>query len=149
MVAYKYFFWAFLLIFSTGAIAQQNTSHSEKKEASSVTQKNANGHQSNDTTQPSAPRQGKYLIISYGSNPVNPMKIGYFSLSGSEYIYYDMEGKQLGEGTYNYDSEEKHIRWQSGPFKAIGWGGEFETDNNGRTHNIRLKSSTIGTNTIE
>jgi hypothetical protein len=104
---------------------------------------------SKDTTQPSAPRNGKYLISSNGSNSASPMKIGYFSLNKNEYIYYDLEGKQLGEGIYDYDAAEKQIRWQSGPFKAIGWDGNFEVENNGKTHTIRLKSTTVATNIID
>jgi hypothetical protein len=138
------------VLISTAAVGQPNSPNNGSKKEGVIVQSTAQQQPKNsDTSHSVAPRNAKYLIISYGSNPVNPLKIGYFMLTGSEYTYFDMEGKQIGEGTYAYDNTEKQIRWQSGPFKAIGWGGEFETDNNGRTHNIRLKSSTIGTNTVE
>lgn len=102
-----------------------------------------------DSTQPASPRDGKYLILSYGSNPANPMKLGYFILSANTYKYYDLENKLLGDGTYVYDVTDKQVKWQSGPFKAIGWGGDFSVEANGKTHIIHLKNNTTGTNSIE
>jgi hypothetical protein len=129
----------------------QNLPAEHKANAIAFTKTNVEEQTSknNDTTQPSGPRNGKYLILSSGSNPANPTKLGYFTLNGSEYKYYDLEGKLLGEGTYSYAAAEKQIKWQSGPFKAVGWDGDFEIVNDGKTHNIRLHSGTIGTNTLE
>jgi hypothetical protein len=102
-----------------------------------------------DTAVSASPRDGKYLILSYGSNPANPLRLGYFTLASNEYKYYDLENKVLGDGTYVYDVAEKEIKWQSGPFKAIGWSGNFTVERNGKTHSIRLKNNTVGTNTVE
>ncbi len=103
----------------------------------------------NDTTENLVPRNGKYLILTYGANPANPLKLGYFSLSSNKYKYFDLEGKLLGEGNYTYEASEKQIKWQSGPFKSVGWDGNFEIEQEGKTHTIRLHSNTVGTNTLE
>lgn len=102
-----------------------------------------------DTVQSASPRDGKYLILSYGSNPANPMRLGSFNLNSNGYKYHDLDGKPLGEGTFVYDVSEKQIKWQTGPFKAIGWSGDFSIDNNGKNHSIRLKNNTVGINSIE
>ncbi len=103
----------------------------------------------NDTTENLVPRNGKYLILTFGSNPANPLKLGYFTLNSNEYKYFDLEGKLLGEGNYTYEAAEKQIKWQSGPFKSVGWDGNFEIEHEGKTHTIRLHSNTVGTNTVD
>ena len=105
--------------------------------------------QKKDTASTSSPRDGKYLILSYGSNPANPLRLGYFTLGANEYKYYDLDNKVLGDGTYVYDVSERQIKWQSGPFRQIGWSGDFTIERNGKVHSIRLKNNTVGTNTIE
>lgn len=95
------------------------------------------------------PRNGKYRILSYGSNPANPIYLGYFTLESGAYSYYNAANALLGNGKYSYDGNSKTINWTSGPFNANKWNGRFEISREGKTHIIRLNSRTIGTNTIE
>jgi len=103
----------------------------------------------NDTTQAVVPRFGKYLIMSAGNSSDEPMKIGYFTLANNEYKYYDINEKLLNTGTYIYDTTGRQIKWESGPFKAIGWQGNFATEQNGKTHIVRLNKTTVAKNIIE
>jgi hypothetical protein len=96
----------------------------------------------------SGPRNGRYIILSYG-NPSNPLRLGFFDLSAGEYTYYDMAKKYLGKGSYVYDVTGKSIDWTSGPFREAHWGGAFESDREGKTHKIRLNSVTIGSNSSD
>lgn len=95
-----------------------------------------------------APRNGIYLILSYG-NPTQPVRLGYFELNNGQYTYSDLGKKNLGAGTYTYDSQRKAIQWKTGPFKDAGWQGNFEIDREGKTHKIRLNRATIGSNSTD
>ena len=95
-----------------------------------------------------SPRNGTYIILSYG-NPTNPIRIGYFDLKDGQYTYYDLNKKQIAKGTYSYDSKNKMITWKTGPFKTAKWNGSFEIDREGKTHKIRLNSATIGSNSSD
>jgi hypothetical protein len=151
MLAFKYILLASLIVISTDTIGRSVNKVETPSIAISFT--TAEGKleifKNNDTTENQVPRSGKYLILTYGSNPANPLKLGYFNLNNNEYKYFDLEGKLLGEGSYTYEAAEKQIKWQSGPFKSVGWVGNFEIDNQGKTHTIRLHSNTVGTNTVE
>jgi hypothetical protein len=102
------------------------------------------------TTQNSSagPRNGRYTILSYG-NIYNPITIGYFDLSSGSYIYYNAAKKPIGKGTYLYDANSKQVKWQTGPLKDYGPTAGFEIDREGKTHKLRLKYSTIGTNSVD
>lgn len=158
MLAFKYIFLASFIVISNEASARQDLkkiksthSYSSRHTVNALLLKKAIEEQTSnkDTTQPSAPRNGKYAILTFGPNPANPLKLGYFTLNNNEYKYFDIEGKLLGEGNYTYEIDEKQIKWQSGPFKSVGWEGGFEIEQEGKTHKIRLHNSTIGTNTLE
>jgi hypothetical protein len=94
------------------------------------------------------PRNGTYIILSYG-NPANPIRLGYFDLGNGTYIYYNLAKKAIGKGKYSYDKDHKTLRWLSGPFKDANWGGSFEIDREGKTHKIRLNAATIGSNSTD
>jgi len=94
------------------------------------------------------PRNGRYTILSYG-NIYNPITLGYFDLNNGKYTYYDAGKHPLGTGTYLYDSKGKKVLWQSGLLKEYGAAAGFEIDRKGKTHNLRLKYSTIGTNSTD
>lgn len=161
MLAFRNIFLAAMIFISIDASGQDQQDWKKIKATNAYTKPAINAaapikagieaqtSKNNDTTQPAGPRNGKYLILTYGSNPANPLKLGYFTLNGTEYKYYDLEGKLLGDGNYTYDTAEKEIKWQSGPFKSVGWDGGFETEHDGKTHSIRLHNSTVGTNTLE
>jgi len=101
----------------------------------------------NNTAQ--GPRIAKYSILSYGAGN-NPLRIGSFDLkAGGTYTYYDMGNNKLGDGKYSYNPTTKQVTWQSGPFNTIGFKGDFTVSREGKTHTIRLKSTTIGTNSID
>lgn len=95
-----------------------------------------------------SPREGKYKILSYG-NPANPIYSGYFTLKSGSYAYYNAGNQLLGKGSYTFDNASKTIRWNSGPFKTNDWSGRFEISREGKTHTIRLKGVTIGTNSTD
>ncbi|MGI8639734.1 MAG: hypothetical protein ACR2MG_07245 [Pyrinomonadaceae bacterium] len=96
------------------------------------------------------PRLGKYDILSYG-NPKNPpIRHGHFELlSGGKYKFYDNGGNFKSEGKYRFDAATSTVEWLSGIFKDDGWGGAFTIEREGKTHNIRLKRTTNGTNSTD
>ncbi len=94
------------------------------------------------------PRKGRYTILSYG-NIYNPITLGYFDLSNGRYNYYDAGKRLIGTGIYLYNSTDKLLVWKTGPLKDYGPSAGFEIDREGKTHKIRLKYSTIGTNSID
>ena len=100
------------------------------------------------TSTAAGPRNGMYIILSYG-NPSNPLRLGYFNLSGGQYTYYDMAKKVIGSGSYTYNAGTKTVQWTSGPFKDSFHSGAFETDRGGKTHKVRLNSVTIGSNSTD
>jgi hypothetical protein len=151
MLAFKYLFIASLIVISTNTIGQPINRIRNSFIAFDYTKSSIQIQKSkdNDTSENQIPRNGKYLILTYGSSPANPLKLGYFALNSNEYKYFDLEGKLLGEGNYTYEASEKQIKWRSGPFKSVGWDGNFEIGHEGKTHTIRLHTNTVGTNTLE
>jgi hypothetical protein len=97
----------------------------------------------------SLPRNGKYLIESFGYNETKPLKIGYFTLRNNEYKYYDLEDNLIDSGTYLFDAPSKQIKWQTGRFKKIGWSGNFVAEQNGKVHTVHLNNTTVAKNTIQ
>ncbi|MCC7420395.1 MAG: hypothetical protein IT428_08950 [Planctomycetaceae bacterium] len=97
------------------------------------------------------PRLGKYRILSYGAVGKPPLVLGHFELQkGNVYKVFLPGDKPAGEGTYAYDAAGKVIVWKTGPYAMEkGWGGGFEVDREGKTHKIRLKRTTIGTNSVD
>jgi hypothetical protein len=106
----------------------------------------ANPIQNKDSA--AVPRDGRYLIESFGYNETKPLKIGYFTLAGNEYKYYDIDDNLIDSGTYVFDASTKQIKWQTGRFKKIGWGGNFVVEQNGKTHTVHLNNTTVAKNTI-
>src|SRR5665647_702020 len=103
---------------------------------------------SNNNDLNKGPRNGNYIILSYGS-AANPIRIGYFELKNGQYTYYNMNKKIIGYGSYTYDTGNKTVQWKTGPFTDAKWGGSFEIDREGKTHKIRLNSATIGSNSTD
>ena len=93
------------------------------------------------------PRNGRYIIMSYGGR--NPLTIGYFDLNGGKYTYYNAGVKPIGKGSFQYDAENKRVVWQTGSLKEYAPNAAFEISREGKTHNIRLRSNTIGTNSTD
>ena len=96
----------------------------------------------------SGPRNGRYIILSYG-NVTNPITIGYFDLENGNYTYYDAGKNVRGSGSYVYSADTKQVQWQSGPLKDYGEVSNFEIDREGKTHKIRLNRVTIGSNSVD
>lgn len=94
------------------------------------------------------PRAGKYRVLSYGATNRPPLYLGYFVLEGATYKAYLPGDKLSGEGTWKFDAAKQSVIWESGPYKDV-WGGAFQVDREGKTHKIRLKSTTIGTNSTD
>lgn len=96
------------------------------------------------------PRLGKYNILSYGDPKNPPIRHGHFELLvGGKYKFYDNGGNLKSEGKYSFDAAASTVEWLSGIFKDDGWGGSFEITREGKTHNIRLKRGTSGTNSTD
>ena len=97
------------------------------------------------------PRPGKYNISSYGAVGRPPLFLGHIELqAGGKYrISRRSEGDYYGEGTYALDAAGSAVKWLSGPCKDDGWSGAFTIERDGKTHKIRLRSTTIATNTVE
>jgi hypothetical protein len=94
------------------------------------------------------PRDGKYRILSYGRVGAPPLYLGYFVLAGGSYKAYLPGDRLSGEGKYTYHADSKSVTWDSGPYAGV-WNGGLEIDRGGKTHKIRLKSTTIGTNSTD
>jgi len=98
----------------------------------------------------SGPRPGKYLILSYGAVNRPPLNLGYVILeSGGTYKVFLPGDKANGAGQYTYDAGRKAVMWKTGPYEKEGFGGAFEIDREGKTHKIRLKRTTIATNSTD
>ena len=91
------------------------------------------------------PRPGKYIIMSFGAVGNPPLYLGYFILSGGTYKAYAPGDKLSGEGRWQYDSSTKTVTWKSGPYAGV-WGGEFTVEREGKTHQIRMRRTTVATN---
>lgn len=99
--------------------------------------------------QTSGPRLGLYNVLSYGNPAYPPIRLGHFELSpGGNYQFFDNGGGSLGRGTYSVRSGGS-LEWLSGPFKTDGWGGGFEASRGGKTHSIKLKRGTFGSNSTD
>lgn len=94
------------------------------------------------------PRPGKYRIMSYGRTGAPPLYLGYFVLEGKTYKAFLPGDKPSGEGTWSFDAARRSVVWESGPYQGT-WGGEFTVEREGKTHKIRLKSTTIATNSSD
>lgn len=95
------------------------------------------------------PRLGKYVILSYGTTGKPPLVLGSLVLeAGGKYKAFLPGDKPAGEGTYEYDAAKKTVVWKDGPYTK-DFGGEFSTDREGKTHKIRLKRTTIATNSTD
>jgi hypothetical protein len=97
-----------------------------------------------------SPRMGKYKIFSYGRVSAPPLYLGAVVLEeGGTYKVLLNGDKPGGEGKYAYDAGKKAIVWKDGPYKDDNFTGEFTIEGEGKTHKIRLKKTTIATNTQE
>lgn len=96
------------------------------------------------------PRLGKYLIYSYGAAN-NPLFLGHFELmSGGRYrASRSSKGSYYGSGKYSYIAKTKSIKWLTGPYVKDKWSGNFSVTREGKTHNIRLYSSTNASNSSD
>ena len=94
------------------------------------------------------PRSGKYLIMSYGAPGAPPIHLGYFVLERGKYKAYLPGDKSNGGGNWHYDPSQHKVVWDSGPYAGV-WDGKFEIDRRGKTHKIRMKSTTIGSNSAD
>ena len=102
-----------------------------------------------DVEEAKGPRNGKYLIYIYMQG--TGTYYGYFNLSGGSYEMFSLGGKSIGKGTYKFDKSTKKVKWDNGPFTEKGWDGtqQFEVSREGKTHIIRLRGNTIGTNSTD
>ncbi len=94
-------------------------------------------------------RPGKYIILSYGATNRPPLVLGYVVLEGGTTYKVFLPGdKPAGNGEYSYDAANKAVVWKTGPY-VKEFGGGFEIDREGKTHKIRLKRTTIATNSTD
>lgn len=95
------------------------------------------------------PRNGKYIILSYGGNPRNPIILGYFNLNSGKYSYSDAGMNQIGKGTYSYDAASKKVSWQTGRLAEYNPTAAFSITREGKTHNISLRYGTYASNSTD
>lgn len=98
-----------------------------------------------------APRLGKYNMLSYGAVDRPPLYLGHIELqAGGKYrISRTSKADYYGEGTYSFDAATSTVTWLSGPCKDAGWSGTFTIEREGKTHKIRLRPTTISTNSTD
>ena len=95
------------------------------------------------------PRPGKYRILSFGATTQPPLFLGSFVLEKNGTYKAFLPGDKLqGEGTWSFDAAKQEVLWKTGPYKEM-WGGAFTSEREGKTHKIRLKRTTIGTNSTD
>ncbi|MBP6422133.1 MAG: hypothetical protein KA271_04505 [Propionivibrio sp.] len=99
----------------------------------------------------SVPRLGNYHIMSYGAVGNPPLFLGHIELlAGGKYrISHKRSGDYYGEGTYVFDAATNMVKWLSGPCKDNAWSGSFTIERAGKTHKIRLRSTTTATNSVD
>lgn len=97
------------------------------------------------------PRAGNYNISSYGRTGAPPLFLGHIQLreGGTYRISRKRSGDYYGEGAYAFDPATSTVSWLSGPCKDDQWSGAFSVEGDGRTHKIRLRSTTIATCTVD
>lgn len=96
----------------------------------------------------SGPRDGKYLIYTYGAPTSPPIFLGYFVLSANTYKAYLPGDKMTGEGRCSYHADTHTLSWDSGPYAGV-WQGAFTVEREGKTHKVRMKSNTVATNSTD
>ena len=80
--------------------------------------------------------------------PHPPLHLGYFVMDRNSYKAYLPGDKLSGSGQWQFDAAKKEVIWKSGPYKGV-WEGGFKVDRGGKTHNIKMKRGTFGTNSID
>src|SRR5215213_866239 len=95
------------------------------------------------------PRLGKYNINSWGATGKAPLFLGQIELlpGGKYHFSRSRQGGYIAEGDYRFDAGTSAVEWLSGPCKEQAWSGAFTAEREGKTHKIRLRSTTIATNT--
>lgn len=94
------------------------------------------------------PRFGKYMIMSYGTPGRPPLHLGHFVLQRGKYKAYLPGDSLSGSGEWRYDAAKKSVIWVNGPYAGV-WDGKFKVERGGKTHNVSMKRSTFGTNSLE
>lgn len=99
---------------------------------------------------PAGPRAGTYEIRSYGRVSAPPLFLGKFTLDGAgNYESFLPGGRSVGKGTYEFDAAKSEVVWKTGPLQVDAWTGEFTIEREGKTHKIRMKRTTIATNSSD
>lgn len=80
------------------------------------------------------PRLGRYRLY------INNVTTMYFDLlEGNRYKVYDAgDNGLLGEGRYEYDPGERRVKWLTGRFVDVGYGGTFAEDEGGKVHILKM-----------
>jgi hypothetical protein len=52
----------------------------------------------------------------------------------------------LGEGLYRYDAAGHQVKWITGPYAELGYGGHFAADASGLRHKILIKDNLVASN---
>jgi hypothetical protein len=99
---------------------------------------------------PGGPRLGKYTMLSFGAGSV-PIYLGRIDLSaGGHYgVSNTSTGPYYGEGTYTFDVTNARVVWLTGPLHDQGWQGAFTVERGGKTHKIRVRPTTVATNSTD
>ena len=74
--------------------------------------------------EPGEPKLGRYNVRSYGASGKPPLFLGHFVLEeGGKYKVYLPGGRQVGDGTYEFDKAKAEVKWLTGKYKEEGWMG--------------------------
>jgi hypothetical protein len=91
------------------------------------------------------PRDGRYVLHTLGGT--SAAVIGAVDLlSGARYRAWRSGGALLGEGLYRYDEASGRVKWLTGPYAELGYGGHFTASQDGRRHRIQVSDKLIASN---
>lgn len=96
--------------------------------------------------EPAEPKLGRYNVRSYGASNRPPLFLGHFVLEAEgNYKVYLPGGRLAGEGTYEFDTTKKEVKWLTGKYKEEGWTGRVLVASDDKSLVIWLKSTTRAT----
>ena len=96
--------------------------------------------------EPAEPKLGRYNVRSYGASNRPPLFLGHFVLEqGGKYKVYLPGDRMVGEGTYEFDSVKKEVKWLTGKYKEEGWTGQVLLASDEKSLVIWLKPTTRAT----
>lgn len=92
------------------------------------------------------PKLGRYNVRTYGASNRPPLFLGHFLLEeGGKYKVYLPGGRLASEGTYEFDSQKKEVKWLTGKYKEENFEGRVLVASDDKSLVIWLKATTRAT----